>query len=252
MTKIRKSLSPRKRRSDSLNNEKKPFLEHLEELRLRVIYSLLFFILIFIGLFFFSPHILNLISKDFMDGTFVIISLNPTEVILSELRISFFLALILSLPVFIYHFLRFVKPAMTNKEKSFASAFIFISPLLFLLGIWFAYSFVLRFVIRFLSRVSLLAVQNNFWSLREFISFILTFSFSFGLIFQLPLVMFVLRLLNIVNKEAFVRYRPFVYVLIFVLAAIITPPDVVTQILLAIPLVLLYELSLLMLKLFNL
>ena len=240
-----KMKSPKKGTQKRKSNLiKRPIVEHLGELRFRMLFSLSFFMIISFVLFFLSPYVLKRVITDFINNSVRIVSLSPTEVILSEIRIALFLAFIVSLPVFIYHFFKFVKPAVKDNEKSMFILFILFGPLLFLVGSWFAYFIVLNFVITFFSKISLLVVNYNFWSLKELIRFITNFCFSFGLVFELPLIMFFLNSLGLATKDDFKKYRPYIYLIIFILSAIITPPDVVTLLILALPLIVLYELSL--------
>ncbi len=227
---------------------KRPLAEHLEEFRFRMLFSLFFFMIVSLVLFFVSPYVLKRVINDFINNSVKIVSLSPTEVILSEIRIALFLSFIASLPVFIYHLFKFVKPAVKDNEKPMFVLFILSSPLLFLLGSWFAYFVVLKFAIAFFSKISLVVVNYNLWSIKELTKFILNFCFSFGLVFELPLIMFFLNALGLLSKDDFKKYRPFIYVIIFVLAAVITPPDVITQLILAFPLIILYELSLLFIR----
>lgn len=228
----------------------KAISEHLKELRYRIIIIIIYFILfLFIGISL-SPLIIKKIISGLVIANVELVSLSPLEFIYTQIKVGFIFSLIFTLPAILYHLIIFIKPGLKNRE---IIAISYIMPgfiLLFILGIMFSYFIFLKASLFFLAKLSSLAAIENLWSINKFVSFILAISFALGMIFQLPLALLLLKKLNIIKVKALRKYRAHVYVFAFVISAIITPPDIVTMILISLPLIILYELSLFVMKLF--
>jgi len=227
---------------------KLPLYEHIGELRKRFLTIIIFLFLFFIIGFAFSNFFIKRIINDliFIENV-KIISLSPMEYIITQIKVGFIISLILTIPIILYQLLVFIRPGLNKKEKKGIKLIMPSFILLFLMGIVFAYFIFLPVAIYFLGNLSK-GIIENIWSINKFINFVLLSCLSSGLIFQLPLLLIVLNRLGIVNVKWLKKYRAHVYVLIFVLAAIITPPDFITQLVIAVPLVLLYEVSLLLVR----
>jgi len=225
-----------------------PLHEHLGELRKRFIAVVIFLFIFFIIGFSLSNFFIKRIINDliFIENV-KIIGLSPVEYILTQVKVGFILSLMITIPVIIYQALIFVKPGLDKKERSGVKLILPTFILLFLIGIVFAYFMFLPVAIYFLGNLSK-GIIENIWSINRFVNFVLLSCLSFGLIFQLPLLLIVLNKLGIVNVKNLKKYRAHVYVLIFLVAALITPPDIVTQVVIAAPLALLFEISLVLLK----
>jgi sec-independent protein translocase protein TatC len=228
----------------------KPLISHLEELRSRFITFLFFFFILFILGVIFSPYIIKKIIYDLALENINLVTLAPLEFIYTQLKVGFFMALFLSSPLAIYQTLIFLKPALKKNELNAVRLSLFAFLLLFFAGIYFGYKVFLKISLFFLANLSSLANIPNMWSIYTFISFIIITCLSLGIIFQLPLLLILLKKLNILNEKLLSKKRPYVYVIIFIIAALLTPPDIITQILIACPLVILYELSIFLMKLF--
>ena len=229
----------------------KPLIEHLDELRLRLIVILVFFFVVFLIGFFASNFIIQRVINDLVIAENIkLIVLTPLEFIYAKLKVGFLSALMITSPLIIYELLLFAKPALTRREKNAIKLILPSFVLLFLAGIVFAYFIFLPVALFFLANLTTFNILNM-WSLNKFISFIFITALSFGIVFQIPLIMLVLHRLNIFNIEVLKKQRKVVYVLAFLLAAIITPPDVVTQIIIAVPLIVLYEASFLFVRIFR-
>lgn len=225
-------------------------IEHLNDLRYRLLVVFLFFIVFFCIAVFLSPLIINQIVADLSLTNVKLVTLSPLEFVYTQIKIGFICALALSIPVIIYHLVRFVKPGLKNKE---VQSIRYILPgffLFFAAGVFFAYFVFLKVGLFFLANLSTLADISNFWSINKFISFIFMSCIILGCVFELPLVLLLLNKLNILKLSVLKKYRIYFYVIAFVLAALLTPPDVVTQILIALPLIILYEASLLVMRFF--
>ena len=215
------------------------FLNHLTELRKRVIeYSIFLLVAVIFG-FVFSKKILFLFTR-LIDEPLV--TLSPQEGILTILKIGFLAGFIISLPFLIFQIWRYISHALTEKENKKLKLYLFFSLILFLLGISLAY-----FIIVPLGLNVLLDYGKEYFSpmisISSYISFVTLLLFVFGVIFQLPLIILFLNSIGVISKEQLKEKRRYFYLAAFIIGAFLTPPDVITQICLAIPIILLYEIS---------
>lgn len=228
---------------------KLPLYEHLGELRRRFLAVIIFlFIFFIIGLSLSNFFIKRIINDLVFIENVKIIGLTPLEYILTQIKVGLVISLIVTIPIIIYQVLVFIKPGLNKREKDAIKLILPTFVLLFLIGIVFAYFIFLPVVIYFLGNLSK-GIIENIWSINKFINFVLLSCFSFGLIFQLPLLLIILNRLGVINIKKLKKYRAHVYVLIFVLAAVITPtPDFITQLIVALPLIVLFEVTFLLLN----
>jgi sec-independent protein translocase protein TatC len=232
---------------------KKSVEEHILELRKRLLIILFLFTILSILGFYLSDIIINLLSDFFLKSVGVkLIVTNPLDYLYTKFNVAIFFGFILSIPIIIYQILVFVKPALIEKEKKIFFCTIIASALLFVLGISFSYFILLRFTLWFLANLASSAGIANLWNINYFISFIFFFCISIGLLFQLPLIIILLLKLNLVTLEDLKDKRSYVIVLFFLIAGIITPTvDPINQTIVAVPLILLYEVSLLIGRIFS-
>ncbi|WP_081211310.1 twin-arginine translocase subunit TatC [Salegentibacter sediminis] len=155
---------------------------------------------------------------------------------------------IIAFPYVIYEFWKFVAPAMHNNERRYAKGFIFISSLLFFLGVVFGYYVVTPLSINFLGKYQVSETVFNDFDLSSYIGLVRASVLASGLIFELPILIYFLTRIGIVTPGFLKKYRKYALVLVLILSAIITPPDIVSQIIVAIPVLLLYEVSILISK----
>lgn len=226
-----------------------PLIEHLNELRKRLLLVSLVLIALFIFGIYFSNEIIRIVVNDLTIEGIRLVALTPLEYLYTQIKIGFLAALVIASPLIIYEILMFIKPALAKRERNAIKLILPSFVLLFLIGMVFSYFIFLRVGIHFLASLPIKEVLN-LWSINKFISFVFMLCLSFGLVFQLPLFLLILNKLNIVDIKFLKKYRRHIYVLIFILAALITPPDVVTLAIMVLPLVLLYEGSLIVLRLF--
>ncbi len=218
---------------------------HLEELHGRAARLLILFSAFFLVSLYFSPDILRHVSADL--GLKLVV-LSPFEIMLIELKIAFVLSLVFSLPFFIYEAAAFVKPALRKTERKFLK-FTPLVVVLFFLGASFGYLAVSRFGLSFLASQAADAGVLNMWSAGSTLSFILFISLAMGFVFQLPLLVFLLSRTGILTYARLRAQRRYAILIIFVLAAVITPTtDPVSMLLVALPIWLLFEASLLFLR----
>lgn len=225
-------------------------IDHLSELRIRLLISLSSLFVVAVVTLWFSKDITRLILKTAPTMTFQVLS--PTEAIFIQIKVALLSALLLAFPVIASQAWAFVKPGLKPEERRYLKIYFPLSGLCFLVGAAFAYFIVIPIGIGFLMEFAkgLADVQ---YTLEAYTSFVLFFLLIFGLLFQSPFVLIVLAQVGVVNSEQLASWRRPVITLIFVASAILTPTtDLVVQSLLAIPACILYELTIRILRLMRL
>jgi sec-independent protein translocase protein TatC len=234
--------------------------EHLLELRSRIIKSLIFFVLAFIISyinadkiydFLLQPYVKALGSDGLANKRLIFTALQETFV--TYLKLSFFSALFFSFPIFLIQIWKFIAPGLYSNEKKAILPFMIATPVLFLLGAFLAYQFIMPLAIKFFLSFESLTSQTSMpiqleAKVSEYLSLIMIFMIAFGLSFELPVLLILLATVGFIDSKYLSERRRYIIVIIFIVAAIITPPDPVSQIGLAIPLMLLYEISILIIK----
>jgi len=236
--------------SETSNEREMPFLDHLEELRWRIIKSLIAIIIgTIIGLIF-SKRVLDFLiwPTTQLETPLLIQVLKVQGMFVVTLEVGFFTGLILSLPAIFYHIWKFIAPGLLEHERRYFPQLIFSVTVLFLGGVAFAYFAVLPFAIRFFIGMAPPSIQPNI-AIDFYIGFVIRILLLFGIIFELPVLSFFLSKIGIISPDSMRKYRRHAIVIIFVIAAILTPPDPFTQVLLGIPLIILYEFSIVISKL---
>jgi sec-independent protein translocase protein TatC len=222
------------------------FVSHLVELRDRMIKSLVVVLLLFGVCFYFSGDIMKFLSLPLYQalpaGTKPIFT-DQAGAFFTLTKVSFLTALLLALPWVLYQAWAFVAPGLYEHEKRFAVPLIFSSVFFMLVGISFAYAFVLPAAYKFFISFSAQTGAETLQDLQKYWDFTLSIFFGFGLTFQVPVVEMLLVKLGMVSTTQLREARRYVIVGAFVVAAVLTPPDVLSQFMLAIPLILLYELG---------
>ena len=221
---------------------------HLEELRKRVMIIALVLVLGAIISYYYIDIIVHIINKPAKGLEFIYLS--PPELFLAYIKISLVVGAVIGSPIILYQVWHFIKPGLKEKERKYLLFAMFMGIVFFLLGIVFAYFVIIPLTIEFFVKMSADQIEPLF-SFTNYITFISSLLVSFGLVFELPLLMLLLTQLNLVQPSTFKHYRKYVILIIFVVAAILTPPDVVSQILMAIPMILLYEFSIFLTLIIN-
>ena len=232
------------------DDEKQPFMSHLEELRKRLIACAIAVGAGFVLCYFFSEtlfRILVLPLKEVMPQGERLIFTNLPEMFLTYLKVAFIAGIMLTAPFIFYQLWMFIAPGLYQREKKFVFPFVIFSTILFVGGSLFGYFVVFPFGFKFFMGFSNEYVQA-LPSVKQYFSFSTKLLFAFGVIFELPVVMFFLSKMGVVTPELLRKKRKYAILLAFVVAAILTPPDVLTQIFMALPLVLLYEISIFVAK----
>ena len=226
------------------------FLEHLEELRWRIIYSILGVVIGAIICWIFIDFLVDVILlKPAQESGASLQNLKPFGQLFLYMQIAIIGGVIASVPNIFYQLWKFIAPALKKQERKYILAIVIYSSLCFLLGIAFAYFIMLPLTMKFAAQFGSKEIINQF-AIDEYMSIIISVMLAAGLIFELPMISFFLSKLGILTPEFMRKYRKHAIVVIMVAAAILTPgTDPVSQVILAVPLVLLYEISILISKL---
>ena len=233
--------------------DKVPFTAHLEELRKRLIACFLAVGIGFILSYGFKEKLFQILTKPLMSvmetGEKIIFTGLP-EAFFTYLKVALLSGIILAAPVIFYQFWMFVAPGLYNKEKRLIGPIVFLSTLFFIGGAMFGYFVVFPWGFKFFLGFASETIRP-LPSMREYLGFSSKLLLAFGLVFELPLIITFLARLGLVSVEFLKKNRKYALLLFFIGAAILTPPDVVTQIMMAFPLMVLYEVSILGARIFG-
>jgi len=232
------------------------FVDHLTELRSRLLKSIIYLFIFFIICYFFAENIYSFllapyaeaVENDAIDRRMIFTALHETFI--TYLKVAFFAAMFIASPIILTQIWKFVAPGLYKDEKKALLPYLVATPTLFLLGGMLVYYLIMPLAIRFFlsfetsASVSSLPIQLEA-KVNEYLSLIMRLIFAFGISFQLPVLLSLLARIGFINSQYLKKRRKYVIVIIFIVAAILTPPDPITQIGLGIPLLILYELSIL-------
>tara|TARA_B100000470_G_scaffold2685_1_gene1962 strand:- start:1287 stop:2066 length:780 start_codon:yes stop_codon:yes gene_type:complete len=249
-----------KKKMNDEKNKKTSFVGHLTELRSRLIKSIIYLSIFFIISYIFSENIYNFlvspyaeaVKNDDVSRRMIFTALHETFIV--YLKVAFFASLFISSPLILIQIWKFVAPGLYKNEKKALLPYLVATPLLFLLGGSLVYYLIMPLAIKFFltfetsAQFGHLPIQLEA-KVNEYLSLIMRLIFAFGLSFQLPVLLSLLARVGFIDSQYLKKRRKYVIVIIFAVAAILTPPDPITQIGLGIPLLILYELSILSVRL---
>jgi|TARA_B100001245_G_scaffold64937_1_gene45005 sec-independent protein translocase protein TatC len=241
------------------NINQSSFIGHLTELRSRLVKSIIYLFIFFIICYFFAEDIYSFLVQPYADAVkddevnrrLIFTALHETFI--TYLKVAFFTAMFVSSPIILTQIWKFIAPGLYKNEKRALLPYLIATPTLFLLGGMLVYYLVMPLAIKFFltfetsAQVSGLPIQLEA-KVNEYLSLIMRLIFAFGISFQLPVLLSLLARVGFIDSEYLKKRRKYVIVIIFIAAAILTPPDPITQIGLGIPLLILYELSILSVK----
>lgn len=230
--------------------EKRPFLEHLEELRQRLIRCMIAVGIAFVVCYYFSKDIFSFLARPLkasLPPGATMIFISPAEAFITYIKLSFYAALFFSSPYILYQGWMFIAPGLYAHERRYVLPFMVVSIVLFVTGVAFAYFVVFPFAFKFFIGFATDLIRPA-PSLKEFLSFTSVLLLAFGVVFELPVFVFFLTKMGVIDHTFLTRNRRYAILIIFIVAAILTPPDVFTQLLMAGPLLVLYEASVLVAK----
>lgn len=236
---------------DDIDASTAPLMDHIVELRSRLVWAVAALIVCFAISFYFSENIFNFLVEPlkaaFPDGKATLIFTKLYEAFFVEIKVAMFSAFFLAFPIIAAQLYAFVAPGLYSNEKRAFLPFLLATPVLFLAGAALAYYIVMptafEFFLNFQKNESGLN-QQALPSMSDYLSLVMQFILAFGICFQLPILLLLLNRAGIVSRQQLKSFRRFMIVGAFLLAAILTPPDVISQLMLGIPLILLYEVSL--------
>lgn len=221
-----------------MDDKEMSFLEHLEELRRRIIYSFIYIILFSSAVFPFSNRVIVYIARPVKNLYFF----SPQEAIFVRLKISLALGIVLSLPFLIHQVYLFVRPALNDRERKYANIFLISSFLLFYSSLFLSFIIFIPFIVNTLLRLSggMIPLIN----VSSYFSFLIWISAGFSVAFQFPVLSGILKKIGIIDTKWMINNWRFIIIFVFVFAAIITPTyDIITMLIVSIPLLILYLLS---------
>ncbi len=216
---------------------------HLKELRNRIVICVVFLIVSFLVGLHFAPDIVSVLTDIGKQYGYTYIYISPQELLLQYFSVALLAGVIITLPLILYQIWAFVQPGLKKNENGLFLTALISGLICFVLGVLFAYKLMLPFMLRFLIEISRGSEIHASVTVGNYMTFLLTIFIIFGIIFELPVVTVLLTQMGLLRVEWMRKARKFVIVLIFFVAAIITPPDVVSQVMVAFPMLGLYELS---------
>lgn len=234
---------------------KSPFTEHLGELRDRLVRSFIAVGLGFAGAYFFKEKLFELLTAPLIiamgeSGNAQMIFTGLPEAFFTYLKVSLLAGIIFATPVLFYEFWMFVSPGLYRTEKKYLLPVVFLSVFFFLVGSSFGYFIVFPYGFKFFLGFATQTIQAM-PSMKEYLSFASKMLLAFGFVFELPLVLTFMARMGLVTVPFLKKNRKYALLLFFVGSALITPPDVVTQVMMALPLMILYEISIIGAKIFG-
>ena len=226
-------------------------LSHLVELRSRLLVIAIAVVIVFIALLPFSGDIFTLVSeplRSVLPGN-AMIATAVASPLLTPLKLTFFTALFIVMPIVLFQIWNFIAPGLYKKEKRFAIPLLMTSILLFYCGIAFAYFVVFPLMFGFFVSIAPAGVEMQ-TDITQFLDFITTIVFAFGIAFEVPVATVLIVWAGLTDTEKLAKARPYVFLMAFIAGMFLTPPDVISQTLLAVPVYLLFELGIIMSKVF--
>lgn len=244
-----------------MNNKQQTLQQHLVEMRQRLTYIIIYFLLSFIFCYIFIEPIYNFLLEPLSqiygsNSDKRMIYTGLAEAFITYLRLSFLSAIFLTLPFLLIQFYLFLAPGLYQKEKKLLLSLLTMSPLLFLFGAILIYYFVFPLAFKFFVSFEAIGNAGNMAieleaRISEYLNLVVKLIFAFGLAFQLPILLIILVKIDFLSIASLKTKRKYLILFIFILAAILTPPDIFSQIFLALPMILLYEVAIIICVIIN-
>ena len=232
--------------------KKMTLLQHFSEMRRRVLWVVLIFLVAFVGGWYVAPAVQVLLTRPLLDvwADGVLLYSGMTDGLMIRFSLAALVAIVVVIPAALWHVWAFVAPGLRDTERRFIWPVLVASPVLFILGAAFAFYFLFPMTFKFFLELNQgLDVPNVLLPVaRDYLTFAIGMLKVFGVAFQLPLLMVLLNRIGVLHKTQAIKMRRYAIVAIVVVAAVLTPPDIVSQVLLAIPMWLLFEISILFMR----
>ncbi len=226
-----------------MNEKNLTIIEHIDEFRKRLIIIVVFFVIAVLGSFFLAKPLIQFLQYDGEMQNITLNAFNVIDPIMIYLKVIIFIAVVLCSPLLMYQLWAFISPGLHESERRATLHYIPYAFLLMVGGIAFAYSVLLPYVMKFMMNLSVdLGIQQTI-GINEYFTFLFQLTIPFAIVFQLPIVLLFLTRLGILNPTTLVNIRKYAYFGLFVVAAFITPPDLISHLFVTVPLFALYEIS---------
>lgn len=233
-----------------IEDVKMPITKHLMELRTRLVKASIMIGICFAVALYFTKDIIKILKRPLANAELVFIS--PAEAFWATFKIAFLVGVLFSFPVVLYELWRFIAPGLKVNERKYGLIFVVASTVLFVLGLIFCAYVILPFALQFLISYGLDVGMKPMISASMYIDFVLKFSIAFGLIFELPLAITILSKMGYIEPQTLSKHRKYAILVAFIVAAILTPtPDIFNQTLMAVPIIILYELGIISARIFG-
>ena len=233
----------RKKKAEVIDDGNMTLTGHLKELRNRLIVCAVVFVVAVVVTLAYADRLIDLLTA-MGQGFYTFVSIAPQEKLMQYFRVSLLAAVVVTVPVALYQVYAFAKPGLKKSETFFLKLVILLGLALFVVGVMFAYKLMMPFMLQFLSTgIEGADYIQTTTSIESYVSLCLTMFIIFGCVFEMPLVTIILAKMGIANPELMKKGRGIAIVLIFFIAAVVTPPDIVSQCMVAGPMVLLYFIS---------
>ncbi|WP_062352598.1 twin-arginine translocase subunit TatC [Bacillus kwashiorkori] len=222
--------------------------EHISELRKRLMFIVVFFFIAFVGSFFITEPIILFLQQTDEAAKLQLNAFKITDPLKIYMQMAFVIACLITSPIILLNIWLFVSPGLYEKERKVTLSYIPISVCLFLLGIAFSYFILFPFFINFMIRLGDKLAINQVIGINEYFQFLFQITIPFGFLFQLPVIILFLTRLGMITPMILTQIRKYAYFILLVIAAFITPPDIISHLMVTLPLLLLYEFSIIVSK----
>jgi sec-independent protein translocase protein TatC len=229
------------------------FISHLVELRNRIMRAGIAVIVVFVGLVYWAPDIFRLLARPLMmnlpkDGKMIVTDVTGSFFV--PMKVTMLVAFVIALPIVLYQIWAFVAPGLYQHEKKLVMPLVSSSYILFLCGMAFAYFVVFPTIFRVMAHYNAPLGAEMTTDIDNYLSFVLTMFLAFGVTFEVPIVVVLLVRMGVLTVQKLKQIRPYVVVGAFIVSAVVTPPDVFSQLILAVPLIILYEAGIIAARIF--
>jgi sec-independent protein translocase protein TatC len=235
----------------NLGGKVMPLFDHLHELRAALVKSILTVLVLFVVAMVFSNQIINIIKAPLMDvlpaGQKTIYFTGPMDVFIASLKVAMLASVVFGAPVWSYQFWKFLEPALYPTEKRYVVPFAVVSIVLFFSGVLFCYYVMLPMTLNFAIGLGL-EVGTPMVTINDYISMVTLLLIVFGLAFETPVILVLLALLDLVDAQTLSKHRSVIIVGILIVSAVLTPPDPISQVAMALPMYVLYEISIVVIR----